>query len=86
MKLRHKETGHLGFSDEFNSLTASEIIVFFEDGSCSSEFSRDYEVRLQDGTWKDLVAAFFYCDVIPDNYWTRFREAYTAEERSRGWY
>lgn len=85
MKVRHKEKGYLGSSGNFNMHGLGEMIVYFEDGDCSSEFIRDYEVFLkQKQEWKDINQAFKDKDIINDNYNTCFFEPPTEDDRVRG--
>lgn len=85
MEVRNKKSGVCGESMQFNPHSIGEIIVYYEDGKCSSEFIRDYEVYLDVG-WKDMHEAFRDCDVIPNNYNTRFRRPLNETEREKGYY
>ncbi len=86
MKVRHKEKGHIGFSDRLNTHGLGEMIVNFEEGDASSEFCSDYEVWLESKKeWKDLNQAFEDHDVINDNFNTIFFEPKTEEDRLRGY-
>lgn len=87
MKVRTKETGEIAHSGNFNTHGLSEIIVYFFDGDCTSDFIHNYEVYLErKNEWKPLDQAFKDKDVIPDNYNTMFREAKNKEEKERGWF
>ena len=86
MKVTNKKTKVIGYSHEFNIHALSEIIVYFEEGDCDSEFISDYEVELKTGWWKDMQTAFKNKDIIPDNYNIHFREARNWLEKSNGYY
>ena len=69
MRVRNKVTGTLGDSSHFNVHSLNEIIVRFDEGDCSSEFIRDYDVQLSEtGEWKDLRTEFKAMVVIPKRY------------------
>ena len=87
MRVRNKLTGTLGESSHFNVHSLNEITVQFDEGDCSSEFIRDYDVQLSEtGEWKDLRTAFKEMDVVSNDMNTSFRESRSAEERQRGYY
>jgi hypothetical protein len=86
MTLRHKANGYLGASSKFNTHAMSEIIVFFADGDCSSDFISEYEVFLEARQeWKDMSQAFEDRDIIVDNYNTYFFEPKSEEDKIRGY-
>jgi hypothetical protein len=76
----------LGEATDFNIHGLGEIVVYFDEGDCSSEFSREYEVQLTSGEWKDMRQAFLDRDIIPNDLNTSFRESRSDAERSQGWY
>lgn len=85
MKVMHKK-GYLGYSGNFNTSSLSEIVVYFEEGDCSSEFIKEYDVFIKaKNEWKDLGEAFKDRDIIVDNYNTRFFEPDNEEDRQRGY-
>lgn len=87
MKVRNKKTGALGYCSKSNTYAMAEVIVYFDEGDCSSEFIKDYDVYLElQQTWKSMDEAFRNRDLIPDNYDTEFREPRNDDERERGWY
>jgi len=87
MKVKNKITGEEGRSNCFNPNAYAEIIVYFLDGDCSSEFVKDYDVYLENrGIWADMSGALREGLVIPDNYNIHFREPADEGERERGWY
>lgn len=85
VKVRNKNNGMVGSSDQFNTHGIGEIIIGFDDGA-DSQFVRDYDVQLKLGEWKDMNEAFRDRDIIEDNYATWFREPVNEEERVRGYY
>lgn len=85
MKVRNKKTGDIGSSGTFNTHGIGEMIVYFDDGDCASEFIHDYDIQLEDGSWKDLSKAFEDHDVIIDNYNTRFFFPSNEEDMKRGY-
>jgi len=87
MKVKNKETGTLGCSNEFNIHAISEIIVLSDEFDCSSEFIKDYEVFIESKTeWIDMSEAFSRKLILTDNLNTEFREPANDEEKIRGWY
>lgn len=84
MKVRHKKSGAIGSSGMFNTHGIGEIVVYFKD-DCTSDFISDYDVQLEDGSWKDLGEAFEDHDVIIDNYNTRFFYPENEEDMKRGY-
>ena len=87
MKVRNIKTQALGYSSEFNIHSLDEIIVYFEDGDCSSEFISDYEAYLSlTSGWVNMNEAFESQYIIINNENTNFREPYNDHERERGWY
>lgn len=86
MKLRHKKTGALAYSSNFNMCSMSEIHVYFEDGDADSDFIPEYEAWIEaKKEWKCLSEAFRDRDVISDNYNSHFFEPPTEEDRKRGY-
>ena len=85
MKLRHKETGATGYSNQFNTHGLGEIIVRFDEGDMDSMNISDFEVLI-DNVWKDMSQAFKDRDLIPDNYNTHFAQPNTPADRARGYY
>lgn len=57
MKIRHKESGGVATASNMNPHGLGEIIVWFADGSATSDYLKDYDVWLQDG-WVDMRQAF----------------------------
>lgn len=87
MKVKNKKAGSIGYSGKFNTHGLGEMIVYYEDGDCSSEFIRDYDVFIEsEDKWMDMGEAFQQNLIIPDNYNVDFREPLNAEEKERGWY
>ncbi len=45
MKVKHKEKGYIGDADKLNPYFSvpNEMIVYYEDGSASSEYVSDFE-------------------------------------------
>jgi len=68
MKLKHKKTGEICSSSEFNIHTCcpQEIIVYSKDW-CDTDFMTDYDVEIN-GQWYDLVEAFNLKLLGRDNY------------------
>ncbi len=87
MKVKNKITGAEGQSSTFNPHALAEIIVYFSDGDCSSEFLRDYDVYLASrNRWVDMSDALQERMLIPDNYNLRFQEPVDENEKKKGWY
>jgi hypothetical protein len=86
MRVRSKKTGSLGEATDFNIHGLGEIVVYFDEGDCSSEFFREYEVQLTSGEWKDMRQAFVDHDLIPNDLNTSFRESRSDAECAQGWY
>ena len=87
MKVRNRQNKTEGYSSTFNTHACSEIVVYFPDGDCSSEFIADYDVYLESTQiWMDMQEAFREKLIIPDNYNTAFREPVNKAERDKGWY
>jgi hypothetical protein len=87
MKVKNKNTGSVGYSDKFNTHGLGEMIVYFEDGDCSSEYIKDYDTFVEsENAWMDMGEAFRQNLIIPDNYNVDFREPDNVEEKYRGWY
>lgn len=86
-RVRRKTDGVLGSASNFNTHGLGEMIVGFEgpDGDQDSQYIRDYEVQLPDGTWKDMSQAFRDHDLITDNYNTIFFFPKNEEDRARGY-
>lgn len=88
MKIRQKDYHNLnGDADRFNTNAVSpiEIIVNFGDGGADSVYARDYEVELSDGRWVPIIEALGRHLLITDDYYTRFFEPQTDEDRERGY-
>jgi hypothetical protein len=84
MKVRYKEKPHItGSASDFNTHSASEVLVHFHGGDAASVFIRDLQVELVTG-WKDLKQAFADQDLVPDNYNTWFGVP-NAEQKARGY-
>lgn len=84
MKLRHKATGELCSSSQFNTGTVApqEIIVHYPDGSGDSDYAANFECWLEDAqAWQDLVLAFRDGNVCPDDRNERFYEYKRCEVR-----
>lgn len=90
MKVRHKEKGLLGFSNNFNTHSLDEIIIRFDDINgenmgADSDYIYNYESFLEaTQKWKDMRHAFQDHDLITDNYNTYFFESKNEEDRIRG--
>ena len=86
MKIRHKEKGWIGSSNQFNIHGLGEMIVCFDDGA-DSDFIRDYDVFIEsEQKWIDMYDAFEQHLIITDNYNTRFCEPTNEEDKARGYY
>lgn len=82
MKVRKKITAAEGMSDCFNAHACGEIIVYFADGECSSEFVEDYDVYLESRkVWVDMSDALREGLIIPDNHNIHFREPVNEGEK-----
>lgn len=57
MKVRHKETDTIGYTSQYNrsAVSPSEIIVWYEDGSASSDYTRDYDPADPNLTHEDMI-------------------------------
>lgn len=87
MKVKNKVKGYTGTATNFNTHGLGEMIVYFDDDDCSSEFIRDYDVLIESlGDWVDMREAFDKNLIIPDNYNTWFREPLNLEEEQRGYF
>ena len=55
MRIKNKHTGTEGWTSQYNPSTVSplEIIVWFDDGSASSEYTRDW-VPADGRPWDDI--------------------------------
>lgn len=91
MKVRLKDKPEVtGWSGQFNvhAVSPQEIIVGFDDGDMSSDYSRDYEVLLDEDKptvrWRSFRDAFAAHDLIIDNHNTVFFEPTNVEDRTRG--
>lgn len=87
MKVRNKTKGYTGTSTNFNTHGLGEMIVYFDDDSCDSEYIHDYEALIESlGDWVDMCEAFNKNLIIPDNYNTWFREPLNLEEEKQGYF
>jgi hypothetical protein len=87
MKIRNKSNGDISFSSQFNIHGMSQIIVYFEEGDCSSEYIKDYDVFIERyNDWFDMHEAFNTGMIISDNYDTCFREPISDLEKKRGYF
>jgi hypothetical protein len=87
MRVRNKTKGYLGHSTDFNIHAMSEIIIYFDEGDCSSEFIKDYYVYIESiGEWMDMHEAFDKKYIITDNYNTCFAEPSNETEKERGYF
>lgn len=87
MRVRHKKTGAIGHSNNFNLHAIWEIIVYFDESDCSSAFVSECDVYLKSkNEWKSMDEAFREKDIITNNYNSYFREPRNKDERLRGWY
>lgn len=84
MKLRNKLFDKECSSGEFNVHAMAEIIVYYPD-DVDTDYIRNFDVQLPDGTWKDLGQAFRDHDVITNNANTRFFFPTNDEDRARGY-
>jgi hypothetical protein len=79
----HKYTGHTCEARRFNTHGICEIFVYFENGSCVSDYPSDYLFWLEhDQKWVE----FSHPKIIPDNYNTYFAEATEEEDIKRGYF
>jgi hypothetical protein len=46
MKIRDKKTNRIGYGDEFNIHSMSEIVVYFKD-DVTSDYSRNYDAFIE---------------------------------------
>ncbi len=87
MKVKNKNTGALGYSGKLNTHGLGEMIVYYEEGDCSSEYIKDYDAFIEsENEWIDMGEAFQQNLIITDNYNVDFREPVNADEKKRGWY
>lgn len=88
MKIREiNNPESIGESDSFNIHGLSEIIVYYADGSATSDFIKEYEVYLESSKqWINMLEAFASKQLISDNYNEYFREPLNDEEKTRGYY
>ncbi len=86
MKMRHKASGELADAAQLNENGLGEIIVYYDDGSASSDYIKEYEVELPNGSWKSLSRAMKDHDVITDNYNKYLAFPQNSVDRERGWY
>lgn len=87
MRVRLSETPEaLGHSRDFNTHSLSEVIVYYDDGDTDSEDMKNLEVWLSCQQWWPMSMAFKQRRLIPDNYYTNFREPKNEMEMDRGWY
>ncbi len=86
MEIRHRASGEPASTIEFNTHGLGEILVYFDDGSASSEMVSDYDVLLPNGEWKTLGQALKDHDVISDNFNQYLAFPTNDLERERGWY
>jgi hypothetical protein len=87
MKVKNKKSSSLGHSCKFNIHGLGEIIVVFDEGDCSSEYIKDYDVFIESQkAWRDMGEAFKNNLIISDNYNIDFREPINSIEKERGWY
>lgn len=86
MNVRYINKPIHGVSSKFNTAGIGEVVVYFPEGDATSEFIRELQVELSDGSWKDMSKAFRDKTLIPDIYNTCFMESRTDEEREKGYY
>lgn len=87
MRVRYIDKPEItGSASQFNMHGLSEVIVWYADGSASSEEIRELEVYLdRQQRWVSMKEAFKNNDLISDDRVTRFFEPQTAEDRERGY-
>ncbi len=87
MKVRYTEKPEItGDASSLNMHGVGEVIVWYTDGSASSEEISLLEVYLDSQQrWMSLSEAFRRNDVITDNHVSRFAEPRSQAERDRGW-
>ena len=87
MKVKNKKTEAVGYSGKLNTHGLGEMIVYYEDGDCSSEYIRDFDAFIEsENVYMDMGKAFQEKLIITDNYNVDFREPVNADEKDRGWY
>lgn len=86
-KLRYKYNGNYIYctGNCFVPTAPGYVTVYRRDTIDEIEVS-ELEIKLSNGTWKNLVKAFNDRDVIEDNLSTEFREPLDVGERFRGFY
>lgn len=85
MKVRyHDRPDTWGLSGNFNTHSASEVLVYFPDGDATSESSAQLDVQLPGGAWKPMNQAFEDRDIVPNNLNTWFAVP-DAEQKARGY-
>lgn len=76
-------------SGTFNTSSLTEIYVCYEyeDGEyeMDTDYPKNYEVQLPDGSWKSLSQAFQDHDVVPNNFNTHFGFPQDDKCKARGW-
>ena len=83
MKIKHKKTGEICDSNEFNIHSLNEIIVYGEDWM-DSDFMDSYDILI--GTeWIDIKDAFKNRLIVPNNENTRFGVPLNDINKSRGY-
>lgn len=80
----NKEDYVYGESNSFNTHGFGEIIVYFDNDTCDSEYMHNFEVQLSSGEWKNMNEAFEDKDIIPDNSNTYFDFPHSIEEKIQG--
>jgi hypothetical protein len=86
MRVRYLASPEItGDSSSFNMAGLGEVIVYYGDGSASSEEISELEVYLDSQQrWAPMGEALRNNDLISDNRVTRFLEPRTPAERERG--
>lgn len=74
-----------GHSSSFNVHAVGEVVCYFDNDSCESEFISDLEVEISSGVWKSMQKAFADKDIIENNLNTAFDIPHSEVEREQGY-
>ena len=84
VRYRNKDGNYsYGNSSRMNTAAMAEAVVYF-DTNCDSIFFSDLEVKLPDGSWKDMNQAFTDKDIVPNNLNTAFDYPHSEQEYAQG--
>lgn len=85
MRVKNKLSKREGFSSEYNVYSPFEIVVYYDNDNCDSDFISNFDVQLQDDSWKDMKKALDDHDIITDSHVTCFFFPENAEDKVRGY-